>query len=183
MKKTLAWAFAALMALTVPAQAGIGAFASWWDSKDYGDMYGGGGRIAIGLPLGLWVEGRVSWLESRDYEAADVALLPMEAIAGLQIGSGDILQPYIGAGVGYYLKEFDWHAKWKHWEEQFDEKDCVGYFALAGLDISLGSLKIFGEAKYTLVGKDDKLEWRGEDVKQKYSFDGLSANAGVKIGF
>ena len=182
MKKTMAWALAALVATAMTAQAGIGAFASWWDSKDYDNLYGGGVKLAIGLPAGFWIEARGSYLESRKFDEADVRFVPLEALAGLQLWDGAV-RPYIGGGVGYYIKDFGWKSKWKQLEKEFDDKDCVGYFAFAGLGIPLGPVTLFGEAKYTLVSEDDKLEWRGSDIKEKYSFDGLSVNAGLKIGF
>ena len=181
-KTMVALFFAALTAVGATARAGIGAFAGWWDARDCGDMYGGGVKIAVGLPAGLRVEVRGSFLKSRDREEADVRLVPLEALAGLQLGNG-ALRPYIGAGVGWYLKDFAWKGRWKQWEKEFDGKDCAGYFALAGLAVPLGPVTLFGEAKYTLVGKDDKLEWRGRDIEEKYSFDGLSVNAGLEIGF
>ncbi len=183
-KNKLAWALAALMAVATAAQAGIGAFGTWWDTKDYGDMYGGGGKLAIGLPLGFWVEARGAYLTSHNFKEADVSLVPIEAMICWQLEISDVLLPYVGAGAGYYLKDFDWKSEWKEWKEEFKDKDCAGYFALAGVSLALGSeISLFGEAKYTLVGEDDKLEWRGSDIKQKYSFDGLSVNVGLKIGF
>lgn len=188
MNKTKAWALVALMAMAavVPtaARAGIGGFGTWWDSKDYGDMYGGGGKLALGLGLGFWVEARAAYLESRDFKEADVSLVPIEALLGWELEVSEIIRPYIGAGAGYYLKDFEWKSRWKEWKDEFQDKDCAGYFALAGLCIGLGpDFSLFGEAKYTLVGEDDKLHWRGSDIKEKFSFDGLSVNVGLKFGF
>lgn len=188
MNKAKAWALAALVAAAAAfpaaARAGIGAFGTWWDSKDYGDMYGGGGKLALGLPLGFWIEARGSYLESHGFKAADVSLVPIEALLAWQLEVSQVIRPYIGAGAGYYLKDFEWKSRWKEWKDEFKDKDCAGYFALAGVCIGIGDVfSIFCEAKYTLVGEDDKLHWRGSDIKEKYSFDGLSVNAGVKIGF
>lgn len=196
MKKSMVWAAAALMAVMAlapaAARAGIGAFGSWWDSKDYGDMYGGGGKLALGLGMGLWIEARGSYLTARNVkvssgdstEKGDVELIPLEALLAWQLEASEVIRPYVGAGFGYYLKDFEWKSEWKEWKDEFKSKDCAGYFALAGLNLNLGSdITIFGEAKYTLVGEDDKLEWRGSDVKEKYSFDGLSVNVGLKFGY
>ncbi len=186
MKKTV-WAMAALMAIAAlapAARAGIGGFGTWWDTKDYGDMYGGGGKLGLGLGMGFWIEARGSYLESHDRKTADVSLVPLEALVGWQLEVLEILRPYVGAGIGYYVKDFEWKSEWKEWKEEFKSKDCAGYFALAGLNLNLGSdITIFGEAKYNLIGEDDKFKWRGSDVKEKYSFDGLSVNVGLKFGF
>jgi hypothetical protein len=45
------------------------------------------------------------------------------------------------------------------------------------------NVTLFGEAKYNLISEKDKLEWRGTDIREKYSLDGLSVNVGLKIGF
>lgn len=186
--KRMAWALAALVAvaaaLPAAARAGIGAFGTWWDSNDYGNMFGGGGKLALGLPVGFWIEARGSYLESTDFKEADVSLVPLEALLGWELQISKVLRPYVGAGAGYYLKNFKWKSKWKEWKEEFKDKDCAGYFALAGICIGLGEeISLFGEAKYTLVGEDDKLKWRGSDIKEKYSFDGISVDVGIKIGF
>jgi hypothetical protein len=188
MNKTMAWTLAALMAVAamVPAaaRAGIGGFGTWWDSKDYGDMYGGGAKLGLGLGLGFWLEARGSYLKSNNFKPADVSLIPLEALLGWELEVSQVIRPYVGAGIGYYLKDFEWKSRWKEWKDEFKDKDCAGYFALAGLSLNLGSaVSIFGEAKYTLVGEDDKLHWRGSDVKEKYSFDGISVNVGLKFGF
>ena len=186
MKKTVL-ALAALMAVAavVPtARAGIGAFGTWWDTKDYGDMYGGGAKLGLGLGAGLWIEARGSYLESKDHKKADVSLIPLEALVGWQLEVSEIIRSYVGAGIGYYVKDFEWKSEWKEWTDEFKSKDCAGYFGLVGLNLNLGSsITIFGEAKYNLIGEDDKLKWRGSDVKEKYSFDGLSVNVGLKFGF
>ena len=59
----------------------------------------------------------------------------------------------------------------------------AGYFGLAGLNLYLGPLSLFAEAKYNLVGTDDDLHWRGSNVEAQNSLDGLSLNAGLKLGF
>ena len=64
-----------------------------------------------------------------------------------------------------------------------DDKDSVGYFALAGANILLGNVALFAEAKYNIVQDDDEWRWQGSDTKQKNSLDGFAANIGLKFGF
>ena len=115
MKKSTAMALTALMAIAafapVAAHAGIGGFGTWWDTKDYGDMYGGGGKLGLGLGMGFWVEARGSYLQSKDRKMADVSLIPLEAIVGWQLEVSEILRPYVGAGFGYYVKDFEWKSE------------------------------------------------------------------------
>jgi hypothetical protein len=62
-------------------------------------------------------------------------------------------------------------------------EEVAGYFALAGLNLYLGAVSLFAEAKYNLVGTDDDLQWRGSDVEAENSLDGFSYSAGLKLGF
>ena len=61
--------------------------------------------------------------------------------------------------------------------------DSVGYFALAGLNLVLGNVVLFGEAKYNVFQNDDEWRWQGSDVEQKNSLDGFAANVGLKLAF
>ena len=158
--------------------AGLGVFATWWESKDYGDLAGYGLRFGWNIfgPLGL--EARASYLETDD-DHAKTSLVPLEGALTWRLRLGKKLDPYLGAGIGYYMKnaEYDNSATWN------DAEKVAGYFALAGLNLALGPLALFAEAKYNLVGTDDELRWRGSDVEAKNSLDGLSLEAGVKLGF
>lgn len=147
-------------------------------------MTGGGAKLSLGLPLGFGLEARGSCVAGDGWEKADVVLVPLEAAAAWQLELAPFFRPYAGAGVGWYLKDFSWKGAWKRQRNRDAERDCAGYFALAGLNIGLGELvSIFGEAKYTLLCDGGSLEWRGSDVREKNPFDGLSANVGLKIGF
>lgn len=184
--KWLGLGFAALvLTMTMPceqARAGIGAFGTWWDTKDYDALYGGGAKLGMGLVSGFWVEARGSWLQGDD-SFRDITLIPLEALVGWEWDVSDYVKPYVGAGLGYYLKDFDWKNDWDEWKDEFDAKDCVGYFGLLGLNVEAGPVTFFGEAKYNLISEDDSLEWRGSDLDETYSFDGLSVNLGLKLGF
>ena len=107
--------------------------------------------------------------------------MPLEAAVTWTLDVSDALKPYVGAGAGYYLKNVDWKAD--DVIDEADDKDSVGYFALAGLNVVLGNVVLFGEAKYNVVQNDDEWRWQGSDVEQKNSLDGFAANVGLKLAF
>ena len=158
--------------------AGLGVFASRWDSQDFGTLTGYGLRLGWNIypPLGLEV--RASYLEADDGHL-QTSLIPLEAALTCRFSLGQHLAPYLGAGVGYYMKdaEVDDADTWN------DSENVAGYFALAGLNLYLGSVSLFAEAKYNLVGTDDDLHWRGSDIEAENSLDGPSFSAGLKLGF
>lgn len=168
---------------------GLGVFGSWWDSQDYGALYGGGVRFGAELFSGLALEARASYLVSADRDevvegrnvSTELELVPLEAAVTWTLDVSDALKPYVGAGAGYYLKNVDWKAD--DVIDEADDKDSVGYFALAGLNVVLGNVVLFGEAKYNVVQNDDEWRWQGSDVKQKNSLDGFAANVGLKLAF
>ena len=164
--------------LTRTPYAGLGVFYTRWDSQDFGTLTGYGLRLGWNIfgPLGL--EGRGSYLKSDDNHI-ETTLIPLEAALTWRIRIGQHLAPYLGGGVGYYMKdaEFDDIETWD------DSENVAGYFGLAGLNLYFGPLSLFAEAKYNLIGTDDNLHWRGSDVEAQNSLDGLSVNAGVKLGF
>ena len=159
--------------------AGIGVFASRWDSKDFGTLTGYGIRLGWNLFSNLGLEGRASYVESKKDEPVSTTLIPLEAALTWRIPLGQHLAPYLGGGIGYYMKdaEYDDTETWETSEK------VAGYFGLAGLNLYLGPLSLFAEAKYNLVGTDEDLHWRGSDVEAQNSLDGLSLNAGIKLGF
>ena len=180
MKKCFVFLLMSILILPT-AQAGVGVFGTWWDSKGYDALYGGGLRVGMGLPAGLGVEARASYLSTDLRTSHDITLnmIPLEAAASLTFQNTSLLQPYLGAGVGYYLKDVDVDTA-TFWMQS---DDSLGYFAFAGLNITFVNVTVFGEAKYHLISEKDKLEWRGTDIKEKYSLDGLSVNIGLKVGF
>ena len=168
---------------------GLGVFGSWWDSKDYGALYGGGVRFGAEIFSGIALEARASYLVSEDRDdvvegrlvSTELELVPLEAAVTWTLDVSDALKPYVGAGAGYYLKNVDWKAD--DVIDEADDKDSVGYFALAGLNVVLGNVVLFGEAKYNVVQNDDEWRWQGSDVEQQNSLDGFAANIGLKLAF
>lgn len=194
MKKTIVGILLALVLVPLAFAAGdgaggLGVFGSWWDSQDYGALYGGGVRFGAEIFSGLALEARASYLVSEDRDdvvegrlvSTEMELVPLEAAVIWTLDVSDALKPYVGAGAGYYLKNVDWKAD--DVIDEADDKDSVGYFALAGLNVVLGNVVLFGEAKYNVVQNDDEWRWQGSDVEQQNSLDGFAANIGLKLAF
>ena len=120
----LALVFSPAVLADVSGAGGLGVFGSWWDSKDYDALYGG--------------------------------------------------------GVGYYLKDAEYDDEAGTWDTS---EEVSGTFALAGLNLYLGAVSLFAEAKYNFVETDDDLRWRGDGVEAKNSLDGFSYSVGLKLGF
>ena len=186
MKKTILGVLLALVLVPLAFAAGdgaggLGVFGSWWDSQDYGALYGGGVRFGAEIFSGLALEARASYLVSEQLDdvvegrsvSTELELVPLEAAVVWTLD--------VGAGAGYYLKNVDWKAD--DVIDEADDKDSVGYFALAGLNVVLGNVVLFGEAKYNVVQNDDEWRWQGSDVEQKNSLDGFAANVGLKLAF
>ena len=194
MKKTILGVLLALVLVPLAFAAGdgaggLGVFGSWWDSQDYGALYGGGVRFGAEIFSGLALEARASYLVSEQLDdvvegrnvSTELELVPLEAAVTWTLDVSDALKPYVGAGAGYYLKNVDWKAD--DVIDEADDKDSVGYFALAGLNVVLGNVVLFGEAKYNVVQNDDEWRWQGSDVEQQNSLDGFAANIGLKLAF
>ena len=168
---------------------GLGVFGSWWDSQDYGALYGGGVRLGFEIFSGIALEARASYLVSDELDdivdgrnvSTELELVPLEAALTWTLDVSEAIKPYVGAGAGYYLKNVDWKAD--DIIDDADDKDSVGYFALAGANVILGNVALFAEAKYNIVQNDDEWRWQGSDTKQKNSLDGFAANVGLKVGF
>ncbi len=164
--------------MAVAPGTGLGVFASRWDSRDHGTMDGYGVRMGWRVFQQAELEARTSYFSSKT-DIRKTTVIPLEAALTIRIPAGRELAPYLGGGVGYYMME----AKYSGSEPRTHSEEVAGYFALAGLNVRLGVAALFGEAKYTLVGTDDDLEWRGADVEQRNSLDGLSWTIGLKLGF
>ena len=169
---------AAANLVSVP-YAGLGVFASRWESQDYGTLTGYGVRLGWNVIEHLGLEARASYYESKDDEI-ETTLLPLEAALVLRLPFHRHFVPYVGGGAGYYFKDAEYEDETGTWDSS---EEVAGYFGLAGLNLYLGAFSLFAEANYNLVGTDDDLEWRGDDVEAKNSLDGFSFSAGLKLGF
>ena len=158
--------------------AGLGVFATRWDSADYGTLTGYGIRLGWNIFNPIGIEARASYLESKDDEL-ETSLIPLEAAVTCRLPLTAQLVPYIGGGVGYYLKD----AEYTDTDTWDSSEKVAGYFGLAGVSLHLGPVSLFAEAKYNLVSTDEDLQWRGSDVEAQNSLDGPSFTAGLKLGF
>ncbi len=158
--------------------AGLGVFATRWDSEDYGTLTGYGVRLGWNIFNPIGIEARASYLESKDDEL-ETSLIPLEAAITCRLPLNAHLVPYIGGGVGYYLKD----AEYTDTDTWDSSEKVAGYFGLAGVSLHLGPVSLFAEAKYNLVSTDEDLQWRGSDVEAQNSLDGPSFTAGLKLGF
>ena len=100
-------------------------------------------------PLGL--EARASYFESKDDEI-ETTLIPLEAALTLRIPINRHFVPYVGGGAGYYFKDADYDDDTGSWDTS---EEVTGTFALAGLNLYLGAVSLFVEAKYNFVETDD----------------------------
>lgn len=158
--------------------AGLGVFASRWDSRDHGALTGYGIRLGWNILGPISLEGRASYLESKGDEVK-TTLIPLEAALTWRFPLGPHLAPYLGGGLGYHMKD----AQHRDTGPGDASEKVVGYFGLAGLNLALGRIALFAEAKYNLVSTDDTLRWRGSDIEKRNSLDGPSFSAGLKLGF
>lgn len=159
--------------------AGLGVFVSRWDSQDYGTLTGYGLRLGWNVIEHLGLEVRASYYKSKNGEI-EATLLPIEAALVLRLPIHRHFVPYLGGGAGYYFKDTEYEDDADIWESS---EEVAGYFGLAGLNLYLGAVSCFAEAKYNLVGTDADLQWRGSDVEAQNSLDGFSFSVGLKLGF
>ncbi len=168
MKKLLTVLVVVTVSMSLAGEAkSIGAFASYWNSKDLDNGYGLGVKHKFQIIPIVAVDVRASWLSfsgvSDDFLGlgnGDLNMFPLEATALAQLGLF-----YGGVGAGYYI--FD--------GKNLDYDNAPGGFLLAGLKFTLGGLGAFGELKYTWV------ESKVDDVTVDAS--GVGVNLGVLLGW
>jgi len=154
-------ALASLSAFSSGAHANQGIFATWWkldESNDDGFGFGFRSKIQV-VPL-FSFDTRVSWVK---FGESDMSVYPIEATGMLKLG-----MVYAGAGVGYYF--FD--------SNDVDVDNNFGWYAVGGIDLSLGSFGVFGEAKWTSLSTD----LSNVNVPTSLDADGIGFNLGVMFG-
>ncbi|MBC2600927.1 hypothetical protein [Puniceicoccus vermicola] len=159
----------------VPAKAQLlgleaGAYGSYWKPKDLDEGHGGG-IVARGQIFGFFgLDGRVGYFK---FDDPSVDMVPMEVTAMLRFPF-PLVSPFVGIGGGYY--QFSG-------EKGFSLDDSTGYFGAAGLDVTLGDLRVFFEWRYqSLEAEVDKTGGgyvRGQDL----DFSGNGFTLGVTYFF
>lgn len=151
--------------------ADLGIFGSYLDSDDFKEAYGGGAKLKFNLVEFFALDIRGSYLT---FDDTDVDMIPVEGLALLQIPLGDALNLYGGIGVGYYFFDAD----------RVDLEDSVGYFPVAGLEVALGEIKLFGEIRWLALSPDvDAATEEVEDIigGDDAEADGIGINVGLAL--
>lgn len=174
------------------AQGGLGAFGSYWDSKDADDAFGGGALLRIEMGLMAQLDLRGSYYEFNDrFEdiSTKLQIIPVEAALTFNLGTDPYFSPYVGGGIGYYFTDSDFTVEDVKIRLDFDDE--IGFFALAGLQFNpTYNLGLFGEVKYTWLDYDrarfsakDFPELGTERVDIDLKMDGISINFGLLLLF
>jgi hypothetical protein len=159
-------ALVTLGAVSSGAHANQGIFATWWNlDESNSDGFGFGFRSKIQVVPIFSFDTRVSWIKFGD---SDMSVYPIEATGMLKLG-----MVYAGAGAGYYF--FD--------SNDVDVDNNFGWYAVGGIDLSLGSFGVFGEVKWTSLSTDAKdLDPDIGDIPLSLDADGIGFNLGVMFG-
>ena len=141
--------------LPLSAQAGLGAYFSYWDSGDMDTGFGFGGKYSMPVFAMVHAEARGGYL---NYSDTSASLVPLEVGAGV-----DIAMLYATLGVGYYVWSIDGASG----------SDEFGSWIQGGAKMGLGGVAIFGGIKYTSTST--KVEGNDRNA------DGWGINAGVLL--
>ena len=140
--------------------------ATWWDTEDLGDAYGG--QIGVEFAFLHWfsVEGRTGYLRADRHE---LDIVPLEALAAFRLSLFDVLKPYGGVGVGQYF--FD--------SSEISTEDRQAVFPLLGLDVHLPTTKLTltAEARWMFFSDSISDELASSDA------DGLAFSLGASFRF
>lgn len=191
MRRVLAvLAVLALGVASASAAGGLGVFGSYIDTEDPGTASGGGIKFKFDLAEPLAIEFRASYLTGFDPDdevkdlLEDMELVPLEANLVFNLPMGDAATVCLGGGGGYYiLPEFEVESGIPgEASTDVDPDDEFGFFALAGIELSLNeNVALFAEAQYRWL-EVDSAEIDDEDVDfgdDGVIFDGFGANAGL----
>jgi len=157
----------ALGVLTTGAHAAQGIYGTWWSPTDTdGDGYGFGFRSQVRVNPYISFDTRASWVKFKD---DDFDVIPIEATVMLKLG-----MVYAGAGGGYYI--FDSN-------DNVDLDNNFGWYALAGIDVPVGPVGLFGEVKWLELSTDAHISGvvpaSGSSTTSTLEANGLGFNIGV----
>ena len=163
--------------------AGLGVFWAQIDAEDLGESDGLGINFNFRVDPSRSVDIRYS--EFDDFDTSDsigsYEITPIEAIYLIKLNPMSGLDPYLGAGVGYYLQEAEGADG-----NELDLDDEFGWMLVGGFTYAVSdSIHLFGEAVYRKVeGKVDgaELDIGGVDSDDAdLDMAGIGFNAGIVI--
>ena len=170
-----------LLGAVAASANGLGVFGSYWDTKDADDGYGGGAKLQIDVMENICIEARGSYYPEFGSDSDDeikVDIIPIEADAIIKFPISDLLTPFVGGGVGYYMFEVDNDVE----GVDVSIDDEFGFFALAGVEIGLSEqVSLFVEGKYTWLDITADVSGGGESESEDGTLDGFGGNAGLML--
>jgi hypothetical protein len=157
-------AFFALCTLASATHAAQGIFGTWWNPKDTeSNGYGLGFRSQVRVNPYISFDTRASFVKFKD---DDLNVIPLEATVMMKLG-----MVYAGAGGGYYF--FDSN-------KNVDLDNNWGWYALAGIDVPVWRVGLFGEAKWLELSTDGHFTSGAESgTTTNLKANGLGINIGV----
>lgn len=140
--------------------------ATYWDTDDFGDAYGG--QVGLEITFVDWfsAEARTGYLRAEHH---DLNIVPVEVLGKFRLSLLDVIEPYGGVGAGRYFLNSD----------EVSTKDREALFPLIGMEVNLPMTKLtlFAEARWMFFGDDVSSELPDSDL------DGLAFSAGVAWSF
>lgn len=180
MKKWVAGLLVMAVGASVALANGLGAYGSYWDTKDLGPGVGGGVKFKGDLAEMLGIEVRAAGLTKFDEWEGDDELfvIPIEAglLLNLPLGEDVPITLYGGGGGGYaIIPEAD--------DVDFDDDFC--FYGVGGIELGLGeNASLFGEVLYRVLevggAEIDDIEVESEEDVE---ITGVSFNAGLLFRF
>lgn len=162
---------AAMLAAAPPASAQIldvslKGMATYWDTDDFGDAYGGQVGLQIAFIDWFSAEARTGYLRAEHH---DLNIVPLELMGAFRLSVLDVIEPYAGVGAGRYFLSSD----------EVSTKDREALFPLIGLDVHLPttSLTLFAEARWMFFTDSVSRDLPSSDL------DGLAFSAGLSWSF
>ena len=162
-------AFAAVTLFSVPAWAGsFGVYGSYWDSDQADKSEGGGARVGFNLVKFLELDFHGTYYSSFSTDVlgqiVEVKAKPVDGGLRVNLLPGGPINPYVGAGVTYYILDTD--------RGEIDNQ--TGIYGQAGLEFGGDSTRFFVEALWRKMDTTVTLSAFDRDTQ----FDGIAANAG-----
>jgi len=216
MKKALLLASLLAFCAAATAQAGntfgLGLEGRYWQPDQLekftedDSLLGGALRLQFGLgqylaldlsagAMGAWDEVTIRYADGwTDKYDVDLYVMPVQAGLRARVPVTGCLDLVLGGGAGYYWvrgevsNHYDPYHHRHHEYDDFDLGSDIGYYALAGFDITLAQgISIYGECRYDWLKFDveDEAKLFADDVgaESELTFDGIGAAVGLRFSF